>query len=98
MRVLVVVQGGAGAKVAGPEIRGWALARALAEHHDVTVAVEKPSASSREGLRLIRNRRSELVGEARRHDAIVAPILPPYLLLALRASGTVTVSDQYDPV
>jgi glycosyltransferase involved in cell wall biosynthesis len=98
MRVLVVVQGGAGAKVAGPEIRGWALARALAEHHDVTVAVEKPSASSREGLRLIRNRRSELVGEARRHDAVVAPVLPPYLLLALRASGTVTVSDQYDPV
>ena len=47
---------------------------------------------------MIRNRRSELVGEARRHDAIVAPVLPPYLLLALRASGTVTVSDQYDPV
>jgi glycosyltransferase involved in cell wall biosynthesis len=98
MRILVVVQGGAGAKVAGPEIRGWALARALAEQHDVTVAVENPSASSREGLRMICNRRAEVVGEARRHDAIVAPVLPPYLLLALRGSGTVTVSDQYDPV
>jgi glycosyltransferase involved in cell wall biosynthesis len=98
MRVLVVVQGGVGTRVAGPAIRGWAMARALAEHHDVTVAVDEPSETSRDGLRLISNRRRELVREAPRHDAVVAPSLPPYLLAVLRRARTVTVSDQYDPV
>lgn len=98
MRTLVVIQGGVGAKVTGPEIRGWAMARGLAEHHDVTVAVDDASAGVRDGLPLISNRRRELVAAARRHDAVVATALPPYLLAAVRNSGTVTVSDQYDPV
>jgi hypothetical protein len=98
MRSLVVIQGGVGAKVTGPEIRGWAVARGLAEHHDVTVAVDDPSEGLRDGLPLISNRRRELIQAARRHDAVVATALPPYLLAALRKSATVTVSDQYDPV
>lgn len=98
MRVLVVLQGGVGARVTGPEIRGWAVARALAERHAVTVAVDDPTQVSRDGLRLTSNRRRELVREARQHDAVVATALPPYLLAALRHTGTVTVSDQYDPV
>ena len=53
MRTLVVVQGGAGARVTGPEIRGWAMARALAERHEVTVAVHDPPAASRDGMRLV---------------------------------------------
>jgi hypothetical protein len=80
MRTLVVIQGGIGAKVTGPEIRGWAVARGLADHHDVTVAVDDPSEGVRDGLTLISNRRAELVAAA------------------LRNGGTVTVSDQYDPV
>jgi glycosyltransferase involved in cell wall biosynthesis len=98
MRVLVVVQGGVGARVSGPEIRGWALARALAERHAVTVAVDDPPEASRDGVALVSNRRGELVREARRHDAVIASGLPPYLLTALRHARTVTVSDQYDPV
>lgn len=98
MKILVAVQGGAGKKVTGPEIRGWAVARGLAERHEVTVAVHDPPAASRDGLRLIPNRRREVVNEARRHDAIVAPVVPPYLFAALRGSSTVTVADQYDPV
>lgn len=98
MRVLVVVQGGAGTKVAGPEIRGQAVAQALAGRHQVTVAVDEPPSATHDGLRMVHNRRAELVREARRHDAIVAPVLPPYLLVALRRTATITVSDQYDPV
>src|ERR1700757_5101582 len=98
VRILVVVQGGVGARVSGPEIRGWALARALGEHHDVTVAVDDPPESSRDGLRLVSNRRRDLVREARRHDAVLAAAIPPYLLAALRSARTVMVSDQYDPV
>lgn len=97
MRILVAVQGGAGAKVTGPEIRGWSVARGLAERHEVTVAVHDPPAAYRDGLRLIPNRRREVVAEARRHDAFVAPVVPPYLFAALRGSSTVTVADQYDP-
>jgi glycosyltransferase involved in cell wall biosynthesis len=98
MKILVAIQGGAGSKVTGPEIRGWAVARGLAERHEVTVAVQNPPAASRDGLRMIPNRRREVLTEARRHDAIVAPVIPPYLFAALRGSSTVTVADQYDPV
>jgi glycosyltransferase involved in cell wall biosynthesis len=84
--------------MSGPEIRGWALARSLAESHTVTVAVDDAREAERDGVRLISNRRRELVREARRHDAILAAGLAPYLLAALRRSRIVTVSDQYDPV
>lgn len=98
MRILVAIHGGAGSRITGPEIRGWALAHALAERHDVTVALHDPPATERDGLRLVALNRRSLVREARRHDAVVAPVLPPYLFAALRGSGTITVSDQYDPV
>ncbi len=98
MRTLVVVQGGIGTRVTGPEIRGWAVARALAERHDVTVAINNPPSATHEGLRLVPSTRGSLVREARRHDAVVAPVIPPYLFAALRGSGTITVSDQYDPI
>jgi glycosyltransferase involved in cell wall biosynthesis len=98
MRILVVVSGDAGSRVTGPEIRGWALARALAERHDVTVIVHNPPSSTRDGHRLVAFTRRALVREARRHDAVVAPVVPPYLFAALRGSSTITVSDQYDPL
>lgn len=99
MRILVVVHGGAGTRVTGPEIRGWAMARALAEWHEVTVAVHHPpAAASPDGLRMIPFKRSALIREARGHDAVVAPVIPPYLFAALRGTRTVTVSDQYDPI
>jgi glycosyltransferase involved in cell wall biosynthesis len=98
LRILVGILGGAGAQVAGPEIRGWALARALSEHHDVTVALHDPPSDERDGIRLVPFQRRTLIREARRHDAVIAPILPPYLFAALRNTPTVTVSDQYDPI
>ena len=61
MRVLVIMQGGAGGRLTGPEIRAWALAKALAEDHAVTVAVDDPAAATRDGLRLISNHRRELL-------------------------------------
>jgi glycosyltransferase involved in cell wall biosynthesis len=98
MRILVVVQGGGGTRVSGPEIRAWALAHAFAEHHDVTVILNAPEATERDGMRLVAFSRGALVREARRADAVIAPQLPPYLLAALARSGTIAVSDQYDPV
>jgi glycosyltransferase involved in cell wall biosynthesis len=98
MRILVMVNGAGGSRVTGPEIRGWAMARALGERHDVTVTVHDPAASSADGLRQVPFSRRTLVREARRHDAVVAPVLPPYLFAALRGTSTITVSDQYDPI
>jgi glycosyltransferase involved in cell wall biosynthesis len=74
------------------------MARAIGESHAVTVAVQDPPSSSRDGNRLVQLTRRALIREARRHDAVVAPILPPYLFAALRGASTVTVSDQYDPI
>jgi glycosyltransferase involved in cell wall biosynthesis len=98
MRLLVVVHGGVGGRVTGPEIRGWEIARALSAHHDVTVAVHDPPGPEKDGLPLVPSTRRELGRVARRHDAVIAPILPPYLFAALRGSRTIMVSDQYDPV
>jgi len=98
MRILILVNGTIGARLAGPAIRGWELARALAAEHDVTVACERPDAAERDGVRLVPSTRGRLTREARRHDAVMASALPPYLFAALRGTRTLTVSDQYDPI
>ena len=98
MRILLAVHGGVGPRVTGPEIRGWEMARALGERHEVTLAVQSPPSRTRDGHRLIPFTRRALVREGRRHDAVIAPILPPYLFTALRGTSTIMVSDQYDPI
>lgn len=98
MRILLAVQGGVGPRVTGPEIRGWEMARALGERHEVTLVVESPPSRTRDGHRLIPFTRRALIREGRRHDAVIAPILPPYLFTALRGTSTIMVSDQYDPI
>jgi glycosyltransferase involved in cell wall biosynthesis len=74
------------------------MARALAERHDVTVAIHDAPGDTHDGLRVVESTRVSLIREARKHDAVVAPVIPPFLFAALRGSDTVTVSDQYDPV
>src|ERR1044072_7839071 len=95
MRTLVVVNGGIGARVTGPEIRGWAMARALAERHDVTVAIHTPPAQTRAAPRPPRHTLRRAPPPPR---AVVARVTPPSLFAALRGSRTITVSDQYDPI
>lgn len=98
MRILVVVLGGVGPRVTGPEIRGWELAKALSQRHDVTVIAREPPAAEREGIPLVALSRPALARQARAHDAVIAPVLAPYLFATLRGAQTLTVSDQYDPV
>jgi glycosyltransferase involved in cell wall biosynthesis len=64
----------------------------------VTVAVHEPDVPELDGHRLISFKRRELAREARRHDVVVAPAIPPYLYAVLRGARTITVADQYDPV
>ncbi|HET6508243.1 MAG TPA: glycosyltransferase [Baekduia sp.] len=97
-RVLVIIQGEPGDKPAGPEIRGWEIAKAFATRHDVTVIADVAGEQVREGIRLVPRTRRRLVREALRHDVVVGPLLPPFLLLAVAARRQVRVADLYDPV
>jgi glycosyltransferase involved in cell wall biosynthesis len=98
LRVLVLLQGELGERVSGPEIRGWEIAKALSERHLVTVAAGAATVGLRDGLRVIPSTPRRLIQEARRHDAVIAPSLPPYLLAALHNSPTLAIADLYDPV
>lgn len=97
-RVLVIIQGEPGDKPAGPEIRGWEIARACARTHEVTVIADVAGEQVREGIRMVPRTRRRLVREALRHDVVIGPLLPPYLLLAMAGRRSVRVADLYDPV
>jgi len=97
-RVLVVVQGELGDRPAGPQIRGWEIARAFARRHDVTVAATTDAPHVRDGLPVVPRTRGSLVAQARRHDVLVGPVLPPYALAAAAGRRAVRVADLYDPV
>jgi glycosyltransferase involved in cell wall biosynthesis len=97
LRVLVLVQGPLGRRLAGPEIRGWEVARAFAAAgHRVTVAADVAAAQEREGIPLVPRTRRNILVEMRRHDAVVGPVIPPYALLT--GHRCVRVADLYDPV
>ena len=91
MRILVVVHGGIGRRVTGPEIRGVGDGPGAGRAPRGDGGRAGPAVAEREtGIRLVRSTRGALVREARRHDAVVAPVLPPYLFAALRGTSTVT--------
>lgn len=97
-RVLIAAGGSLGDRLSGPLIRFWALAQALSETCDVTMAVTDPPADQRDGVRLVPFTRRHLFREVVKHDALISGCVPPYLLPVAAASRTVVVCDQYDPV
>jgi glycosyltransferase involved in cell wall biosynthesis len=97
-RILIAVPGKLTGRMSGPVIRYWALARALSESFDVTMAVTDPPAHQRDGIRLVPFVRRQLLREVMKHDALISGSVPPYLLPMAAASSTVVVCDQYDPV
>ena len=97
-RLLVLLPGLSDGRMAGPEIRGWEMAKVLSGAFDVTVAASVAEEQTQEGLRLIPNRRRRVVRELFRHDVVVAAWLPPFVLMIARLASCVTVADLYDPV
>lgn len=98
MRVLVLVQGSLGERLAGPEIRGWEMAREFARRHEVTVAAGVAREETRDGIRVVPHSRRRVLAEISRHDVVAGPVLPPYALLALAPRPCVRIADLYDPV
>lgn len=97
-RVLVLVPGALGERLSGPEIRSVRLASALSAEHEVTLM--SPGAEDREhdGMAVVPFSRRRLIREARRHDVLMAAVVPPFALALKRWLGIVAISDQYDPV
>jgi glycosyltransferase involved in cell wall biosynthesis len=98
LSILVLIQGDVGDRIAGPSVRGWEMSKALAQRHRVTAATPRPIASRMDGVKLVPFKRRTVIAEARRHDAVIAPTLPPYLFTALAGVRTITVADQFGPV
>jgi glycosyltransferase involved in cell wall biosynthesis len=98
MRILMLVYGTLGKRVSGPEIRGLALARELARHHEVTVAIGDGSGEVGAGIRVVSSRRRALAWETLRHDVFFAAAIPPYVLALRLLRPFLAVTDQYDPV
>ena len=97
LRILLVVYGPIAERMSAPEIRGWEMAKVLARRHDVTVAAPGELHDGRDGIRMVASDRRTLLAEARRHDALIVPRVPPYLFAGLADSDTLIVADLYNP-
>jgi len=95
-RALVHTTGELGERLAGPAIRALEFAKALSAEYEVTIAA---NSDVREhcGIRVVPASRRRLVAEIARHDVIVSPCLPPYLLALRQACRITAVADLYDP-
>ncbi|HEY6780558.1 MAG TPA: glycosyltransferase, partial [Thermoleophilaceae bacterium] len=101
-RVLVVSPEPVGESMAGPAIRAYELARALAPHCTVTLAAPGPSAlAAGDSLTLIEAGVADyeaLAAAAERHDVIVVQRLPGQLLRHVARARTRIVFDLYNPL
>jgi glycosyltransferase involved in cell wall biosynthesis len=98
VRVLVFSQDVVGSSMAGPGIRYWELARALAKQHDVTLAVPNAADVAAEGVRVVRYGEGRTSPLLRGHDVVVAQLLTPGMVRVARAEGVHVVADCYDPM
>jgi glycosyltransferase involved in cell wall biosynthesis len=99
-RVLFVSAEPVGKTMAGPAIRVVELARAVAEHCEVSVAAPAPSDASAVPGDLVEAGLSDfdaLLAAARAHDVVVAQRLPPQLLRYVARMPVRFVADLYNP-
>ncbi len=99
-RVLVLSVEPVGAAMAGPAIRALELARALAEHCDVTLAAPAPSDPGDAPVELLEAEMADferLLEAFRRHDVVIAQRLESQLLRYVARMPIRYVADLYDP-
>jgi glycosyltransferase involved in cell wall biosynthesis len=99
-RVLFVSAEPVGEVMAGPAIRVVELARAVAEHCEVSVAAPGPSDAGTVPGELLEAGLSDfgpLLDAVRRHDVVVAQRLPPQLLRYVARMPVRFVADLYNP-
>ena len=89
-----------GDRMAGPAIRAYELARALAADVRVTLAAPAPSALGDERFELLEAGLADydaLIAAVRDHDVVVAQLLPPRLLARIWREPARLVVDLYNP-
>jgi glycosyltransferase involved in cell wall biosynthesis len=89
-----------GERMAGPAIRAYELARALAADARVTLAAPAPSALGDERFSLLEAGLADydaLIAAVREHDVVVAQLLPPRLLARVWREAARFVVDLYNP-
>lgn len=99
-RVLVISAEPVGERMAGPAIRAYELARALAPHCRVTLAAPAPSEIGDGRLELLRAGLADydaLLEGVRSHDVVVAQLLPPRLLSRVWRLPARLAVDLYNP-
>lgn len=98
MRVLFVSPDVVGERMAGPGIRAWELAHALAARHDVTLAAPGLDRAS-ETVELIRSGQQPWAPLLVRHDVVITQFLTvPLLTALLRVRTARLVIDAYVPM
>lgn len=97
-RLLLLAPGPLGDRLSGPEIRSVRLGMALAAEHEVTLMAPGADRDRHDGLAVLPFSRRRLLAEARAHDAVMAAVVPPFVLALKRRLGVRAISDQYDPV
>ena len=99
--VLVVATEPVGARMAGPAIRAYELARALAGSCDVTLAAPAPSTVADDRIAHLPAGMTDveaLVAAGRELDVVIAQELPPVALERLAGGPARLVADLYNPV
>jgi glycosyltransferase involved in cell wall biosynthesis len=99
--VLVVSSEPVGSRMAGPAIRAYELARALAGACDVTLAAPAPSTVADPRVAFVPAGMADvesLVKAVREHDVVIAQELPPVALERLAGGPARLVADLYNPV
>lgn len=93
-RIVVATSEVVGARMAGPAIRAWHVARALDADHDVVLASTRESTAPTDGVRVVGVDAAELTRLARDADVLV---VQGDLLDTVDPGSTVVVVDLYDP-
>src|SRR5581483_5821421 len=99
-RVLIIANDIVDARMAGPGIRAWEMAKVLARAHDVTLAVpnERPPAADGFCVRTYRSKTGVGLRElASAHDVLIVQGFVLHLFPFLAQMGKRLVVDLYDP-
>jgi GT2 family glycosyltransferase len=97
-RVLVVSNDAIGAKMSGPAIRAWEIAKALGGTAEVTVAVPAPTDKTAPGVRFaVYDDPAELTALAEAADVTLVQGYTVHRVPALATAPTLLVVDLYDP-
>lgn len=96
-RVLIVATDVVGERMAGPGVRAWEFARALAHSHEVTLAAAPPLPGGEDAFEVVEAARSSLARAAKAAEVLVLQPVALRLFPQLLESRAAKVVDLYDP-